>query len=312
MNEEHTTQDEQPVRISVVESDDTVPQEPVAQSMHTAPRQPVPIAGVNVSRKPAAVVGIGLVLFLGFFFVEGIGSLTGALTGEVLVNLSEDGIDPTIIEVEHGQEIVWKNDGLIPQNLVSDTLCTAEERCLSTEIIRGGQEYRLLIDESFPAGEYDYYSSVNPEVLGSIIVRLASQEVAPAEVTFTDLLFGSFQEPVEEPAVETSAEPSVLEQELEQVRQLREEQLEPREERPAAPPTNPNGGREYTNPIEEVQALHEGAPLTASVAGKGKGKGQTFQQPESGPALWITGFISLLGMWIAVRRLNKKELCTVE
>lgn len=288
-----SSQDEQPVRIriaeeSVAETDDEA--EP-----SVAPEYIPAIAGVTVSRKPAAIVGIALVLCIGFLFVEGMDGLTGALTREVQVTITDSGIEPNTISVEHGQEIVWKNNGLIPQTLTSESLCNPEGDCLSTSIIRSGQEYRFSVDASIPTGTYTYLSTVNPAVIGSVVILAASAQTPEPEVSITDLLLGSTDEQTDQSQQSASS--------AEAQSSSAASESSAANDAPTVP-VNPNGGKQYTNPIEEVQALHEGAPLSG---GGAKGKGKSFTQPDTGPGLWITGILSIFGMCYAVSKIRAAQ-----
>lgn len=127
----------------------------------------------TVSRQPAAIVGMITVIALGYLFFQGVESLTGQVAGDShvkTVSITENGLDPAILEIEHGDTITWTNNQAIPHILESTSLCSDTGYCLQTKTLFQGESDNFTITLDIPAGSYDYTSATSSEIQGTIII----------------------------------------------------------------------------------------------------------------------------------------------
>ena len=132
----------------------------------------VPEDAKPVSRQPAAIVGILTVIAGGYVFFQGVTSLTGQVINEdrrKIVQITEQGLDPAIIEVEHGDTITWQNTQATPYTFVSDTLCSDTGFCLHTKNLSEGDSDNFTITMDMVAGTYAYQSTES-SVHGSVVI----------------------------------------------------------------------------------------------------------------------------------------------
>ncbi len=125
-----------------------------------------------VSRQPAAIVGMITVIAAGYLFFQGVESLTGqvAESGSKTVTITEDGLSPAILEVEHGETVSWTNMQSIPHILESSTLCSDTGYCLQTKTLFEGESDNFTITLDMPAGSYEYTSATSSDIQGQIII----------------------------------------------------------------------------------------------------------------------------------------------
>jgi len=140
---------------------------PVTVREHNVPKD-----AKTVSRQPAAIVGILTVIAGGYVFFQGVTSLTGQVINEdhlKVIHITTEGLDPSTIEVEHGDTITWQNDQATPYALHSDTLCSDTGFCLQTKSLAEGESDNFTITIDMPAGSYAYMSDES-DLQGNIII----------------------------------------------------------------------------------------------------------------------------------------------
>ncbi|PIR54315.1 hypothetical protein COU75_01550 [Candidatus Peregrinibacteria bacterium CG10_big_fil_rev_8_21_14_0_10_42_8] len=138
------------------------------QDSHTMPRN-----AKAVSRQPAAIVGMITVMAFGYLFFQGVESLTGQVAGNSrikTVTITENGLDPAILEIEHGDTITWTNTQAIPHIIESTSLCSDTGYCLQTKTLFQGESDNFTITLDIPAGSYDYTSATSSDIQGTIII----------------------------------------------------------------------------------------------------------------------------------------------
>ena len=128
--------------------------------------------GNTVSRSPAAIVGMLAVLASGYVFFQGVESLTGqaSVGGERTVEINADGLNPLVLEVEHGETIRWINNQEVPHIIESDTLCSDTGFCLRTNTLFEGDSDNFTITQDMASGTYDYFSSISGDINGQIVI----------------------------------------------------------------------------------------------------------------------------------------------
>lgn len=149
----------------------------------TEDEQPVPvrIAEPKISNKevlaahrtPAAFIGIALFLAIGFFLFQGINGITGQVsnTSSIDIRLTPNGVEPPVVTVKPGQEIVWKNESTIPHILSSQNLKDANGKEFETTAIFPQSDFSFFVPMNTPNGTYDYISETSAAVIGQIIVN---------------------------------------------------------------------------------------------------------------------------------------------
>lgn len=136
-----------------------------------------------ISRRPAAIVGMVIVLTIGFTFFKGVDNLTGQLatpSGPSII-ISDSGVLPKILQVEHGQTIRFINNSDTSHQIASNTLCSDTGFCLQTNLLERGQSDVFSITPDMQSGTYEYTSLVSGDIRGSI--QIITQTVNE----FTDL-----------------------------------------------------------------------------------------------------------------------------
>jgi len=216
----------------------------------------VPLEGAKVSRLPAAIVGMAIVVAIVYFFAQGLFALRGQLLDEVSVHITSELADPYSVTIEQGQTIAWFNERSLPQIMTSDTFCTAEGECLTTDPIFQGDTVRYKVPFAVAPGTYTYTSETAEEdVLGEIVVLEGVVDV------FEDIV----EEPKElmellaEEAAPTEPEEVTIEDIIEELSERRTEQPVP------LPGEAPLNGAETGEPATEptpgpVEFLQQEAP----------------------------------------------------
>lgn len=170
----------------------------------TTNARPVKVA---ISRRPAAMVGMLLVIAIGYGFFQGTSSLTGqvAPSGPTIA-ITNDGITPSRIEVEHGQTITFVNESDTDHVLESNTLCGDTGYCLRTSTLHRGDRDTFSITPDMRSGPYEFMSTTSGDIRGVIII--VTQTVDNYQ-DFTSVLEDSFAPP---PSPFDSLPPSTFEQ----------------------------------------------------------------------------------------------------
>ncbi|MCB9808590.1 cupredoxin domain-containing protein [Candidatus Peribacteria bacterium] len=136
--------------------------------------QPVPVRAKEtqtVSRQPAAIFGVLLVVGLGLFFFRGAHTLQGQATPTgPTITISDEGMLPNRLEVEHGQTITFINNQDILQSIQSNTLCSDTGYCLETKQLMRGDSDTFTITPDMRSGPYEFASSVSGDIRGVIII----------------------------------------------------------------------------------------------------------------------------------------------
>ncbi len=159
----HWQNEERPVRVTVR----------TQAASHTAAAQPcVQSDMVSVSRRPAAVAGIllsgGVLLSLYGASDLFLGQTLPESTSDAVVTITTKGFEPSMVRVQPGKSITWKNNGDIPHILTSDTLETTDG-LLDTSPIFTGSTLTVQISESAKTGTYTY-ESLTSSFSGAVLV----------------------------------------------------------------------------------------------------------------------------------------------
>lgn len=173
----HTTdEDERPVRITDASVRAPAP-------VHAA-RPAVPRA----KRGPAAFVGIALFIGVGFALFQGVNGLLGQVgTGdEVIVRMTDAGVDPETVTVKPGETIRWENQGSIPHILESETLPTEDDKSFITTAIFPSGSFDYTVPAGAAAGEHDYASKTAVSVKGRIVIESAGAGGVAASSAHSD------------------------------------------------------------------------------------------------------------------------------
>ena len=219
----------------------------------------MPAEGAKVSRLPAAIIGMALVVTIGYLFTQGLFTLRGQLLDEVTVHITSELADPYSVTVEQGQTIAWFNENDLPQIITSDTFCSAEGDCLTTEPIFQGDTIRYEVPLDIPPGPYTYTSETSTEdVLGEIVVLEGGIAVDVFEdmPTEEEITTEELMELLSEEAAPNESEEVALEDIIEELSERRTAQPVPVPETEPAPPASEP--EPVKNPIEYIQA--EAAP----------------------------------------------------
>lgn len=150
-----TTDDEQPVPVRIIEP------------------QNAQVAAVPAARRtPAAFIGVALFLLIGFVVFQGMNGIAGQVSGmeKIDIRLTPNGLQPAVVTVEPGQEIVWKNESTIPHILSSQTLKDEQGEEFETTAIFPQSEFLFVVPMGTSMGTYDYISETSASVIGQIIV----------------------------------------------------------------------------------------------------------------------------------------------
>lgn len=140
----------------------------------------------QISRRPAAIVGMLAVIGIGITFFQGVNGLTGQLaSGSSMIRITESGLEPSRLEVEHGQTITFRNDTDVPHILESDTLCSDTGFCLLTSTLFQGDTDNFTITPDMRAGSYAFASVIDSTLAGDIVIVTQAVE-NPADITAND------------------------------------------------------------------------------------------------------------------------------
>ncbi len=158
----------------------------------------IPEHAKTVSRQPAAIVGMVTVLAIGYIFFQGVESLTGQVSSgdqQKSVSITEEGLSPVTLEVEHGQTIVWTNNQAIPHILESQELCSDTGYCLQTKTLFQGESDNFTITLDMPAGSYNYTSATSSDIQGVIVITTtAADDFQDLTSLFDTEIFGNEQQ----------------------------------------------------------------------------------------------------------------------
>jgi len=228
-----------------------------------------PAQGAKVSRLPAAIVGMALVVAIVYFFAQGLFTLRGQLLDEVSVHITSELADPYSVTLEQGQTIAWFNERPLPQIMMSDTFCSPEGECLTTEPLFQGDTVRYTIPFTIAPGTYTYTSETATEdVLGEIVVLEGvidvfediQEEVPATEPDFPteeEITTEELMDLLEKEAAPEIPEDITLDDIIEELAERRTGEPEPEPE-PAAPPPEPEPEKspvEILKPQEAPDAL---------------------------------------------------------
>lgn len=273
---------------------------PVTVHEHATPKERTPKATQQISRRPAALVGMALVIGIGFTFFKGVEGLTGQLaSNDATVHITENGFDPSYIEVEHGQTITFVNDSNVPHIVESKTLCSDTGYCLLTSTLFNGDNDNFTITPDMQAGTYDYASVIASDMTGqiAIVTDAVDDFVEVSDIVANDF----FSDPVHTttpPPTPTGFDPA----DFAPAPQQAEARL----------PTNPytvNSDRMHPfdssgDPIPEAFGdapsttadIQRQRAATAIASGRGP-----ISQPQTGFPVWLALGGSILGLTISTR-----------
>lgn len=85
-------------------------------------------------------------------------------TAEVTVHIKDFYMDPATITVKPGTKVTWINDG----PTIHTTTSRATPPVWDSGILQVGQKYSHVFTKP---GEYDYWCSLHPQMLGKVIVK---------------------------------------------------------------------------------------------------------------------------------------------
>jgi plastocyanin len=80
------------------------------------------------------------------------------------VTIKNHAFNPAALEVESGEEVVWKNEDLAPHTVVSDP----EGQAFKSGIIIWKGNFSHQFQEP---GEYDYHCTIHPQMHGKVTVK---------------------------------------------------------------------------------------------------------------------------------------------
>ncbi len=223
-----------------------------------------------ISRRPAALFGMVVVIGLGFVFFRGVDALRGQVGSGPTVLITENGIIPERIEVEHGQTIMFINDKQDPQSIVSQTLCSNTGFCLQTESINNGEAATFSIMPDMQSGEYAYTVNGTNDLAGTIaIVTDTAEDFVDFASVFDDPSPPPMQEQPDPSPQPTSFFDDPVPATTEATTQ-------------SAIPTNPYTiGSQYNQEPAQVAFTQTGGPI---------------QQPETGAGTTIIFALSILAL----------------
>lgn len=182
---------------------------PVRAREESTPATPMPENAKTVSRQPAAIVGMITVIAFGYIFFQGVDSLTGQVANSERVKtvmITESGLSPETLEIEHGDTITWTNEQAIPHILESQTLCSDTGYCLQTKTLFQGESDNFTITLDIPAGSYEYTSATSADILGTIIVTTTPADDFQDVTSLLDnSIFGNT--PINDTPVDTTPPP---------------------------------------------------------------------------------------------------------
>ncbi|PIR53551.1 hypothetical protein COU76_00715 [Candidatus Peregrinibacteria bacterium CG10_big_fil_rev_8_21_14_0_10_49_10] len=294
------------------------------QEAHTQ----APLNTKPVSRKPAAIMGILLVVGITTFFFHGVQDLRGQLSTGSSIRITDKGFSPKAVTAAPGETVTWNNELAVPQYIISDTLCTPADDCLSTATMFQGDSASYTIPGNIPAGEYEYFSPTDPNLVGTITV--AGDPIPGTEVSTTPAgapLAGSKENPIdtfdlmagnpdENMEVISVAQQSLLNSIR---KQLETDNVTGGAQTTASPstpapvnlanlPSNPYTVGNTNNfafdttgrpPAAPAQLAGSVAPLNGTL---GREIQKPFSQPRTGPGLWAVLSLSLFFIWRIARR----------
>ena len=152
------------------ETDDSAPIAKIEQQTTKIP------VSTSFSRMPSAIIGIFAVALVGVAFVHGYGNYRGqvALTANenlsaIEVHLTDSGASPALVTLRPGMQLVWINDGSLPQVLQSETLRDGSGKLLNTSAIFPGDRQIFILSKDQIPGSFTY-ASITSTVKGSIEV----------------------------------------------------------------------------------------------------------------------------------------------
>ena len=99
---------------------------------------------------------------------------TGEASAVNAVSMGDNFFQPVGMTVPVGTTVEWRNDGVLPHTVTSDT---GTSRTFDSGIIRTGGTYSLTFDAP---GSFAYHCDVHPEMAGAVVVEAAAAP-PPAE-----------------------------------------------------------------------------------------------------------------------------------
>lgn len=260
----------------------------------------------SVSRRPAAMVGMFLVIAAGFTLFDGMDALRGQVTTGATVaavQITENGLEPARLEVEHGQTITWTNTQDVPHILESDTLCSDTGFCLQTSTLFNGDSDTFSITVDMKPGTYEYFSSIADDMKGEIVIVTEVADDFQDFTDFEDVLQDSVANDF--PPVNTTTPPPA-------VQNNSFPPPPPAQNNNAAIPSNPyTVGSERIHPFDSGgEPIPEAFGDDPNEAQRNAVASQVFQenrgpirQPETGAGVWIVILGSVGLLWMMTRNL---------
>lgn len=87
-----------------------------------------------------------------------------AAAAEVTVHIKDFYMDPGTITVKPGTKVTWINDG----PTIHTTTSTSHPAVWDSGILQVGQKFSYVFTKP---GEYDYWCSLHPQMVGKVIVK---------------------------------------------------------------------------------------------------------------------------------------------
>ena len=284
----------------------------------------------SLSRKPAAIAGILIVVAISSFLLKSPKQTIGQLTdSSIIVVITETSLEPSVITAQPGDTITWINQQDIPHYLVSNTLCSSSEECMTTSTVFAGAETSYTIPVTATSGSHTYFSPTDSTLIGTISITggnppltgteptvSSSSSSSSAEPTFSaepsnDPVFDLFDAEQDSSDSSSSSNSSSsasknpllesIERQLELDRQTSANTNNPNTAvipQNTAPipgvPQNPYAMGGGQNPVPTQYQDNPGAYLGANVQ-------KPFQQPNTGIGTWTAILVSILSLYLLMK-----------
>jgi len=122
---------------------------------------------VNALGRGSFLLGIVLLASAIGVLLSGIRT-SGEASAVNAVSMGDNFFQPVGMTVPAGTTVQWRNDGVLPHTVTSDTVAA---RTFDSGILRTGGTYSLTFDAP---GSFAYHCDVHPEMTGAVVVEAAA------------------------------------------------------------------------------------------------------------------------------------------
>ena len=112
-------------------------------------------------------------IFLEILLILGVVAISGCISNESKTDtivIDNSAYVPSIVNVSVGTTITWVNQNRKPQDVISDALV------FDSGTLVNGQSFNYTFNQT---GIYHYYSSINPNMKGTIVVFPSNASMGP-------------------------------------------------------------------------------------------------------------------------------------